>query len=83
MLDDWQFSFATTAMEINDNTITFQHVIHFMTIQETTFNAKKGSVPLLAMKWETPMVVDEVNITEVVKVVVVSINTTTMMVLLE
>ena len=40
MLDDWQFNFASTALEINDNTITFQHVICFMTIQEMAYNAK-------------------------------------------
>ena len=40
MLDELQLNFANSALEINDNTVTFQHVIRFMTIQEMAFNAK-------------------------------------------
>ena len=42
MLAEWKQRFAETALEINDDAVTFQRVIRYMTIQETAFNVKNS-----------------------------------------
>jgi hypothetical protein len=39
MLSDWQINFSNTGLNITDDAYTLQRLVHFMTVQEATFNA--------------------------------------------
>jgi hypothetical protein len=39
MLSDWQINFNNVGLDIMDDAYTLQCLVHFMTVQEATFNA--------------------------------------------
>jgi hypothetical protein len=39
MLSDWQINFNTAGLDIMDDAYMLQRLVHFMTVQEATFNA--------------------------------------------
>jgi hypothetical protein len=39
MLSNWQINFNSAGLDIMDDAYTLQCLVHFMTVQEATFNA--------------------------------------------